>query len=66
MSDPEKVSGEITAAIQAGHIEATATKPNHIGQQLAMAGSGIHIYITPDVARQWIGVLTPIAEESNA
>lgn len=61
MSD--KVRGQVTAAIHAGHIEATATKPNHIGQQVAMAGSGVHIYITPDVAKQWIGVLETIAED---
>ena len=60
----KKIRGQVTATIMAGHIEATTTKPNNIGQQVVMAGSSVHIYITPNVARQWIGVLEQIAKEA--
>ena len=56
------IRGQVTAAIIAGHIEATNTAPNKIGQQIAMAGSGVMLYITADVARQWLPVITQIAE----
>jgi hypothetical protein len=64
MSEP--IKGYVSASIQAGTIEATATKPNHIGQQVAMTGSGVMIYIRPEVARQWIGVLTEIATNETS
>jgi hypothetical protein len=62
-----KIVGQVQASVVAGHIEATATKPNNIGKQVAMTGSGVMFYFTPDVARQWIGVLETIAaKDSNA
>lgn len=63
MTPGEKIPGQVHATIVAGSIEATATPPSpRIGNQIVMAGTGVHIYITPDVARQWIGVLESITE----
>lgn len=59
----QPTDGYITATINAGHISKTSTPPSpKIGQQLQMNGATIHIYITPEVARQWVGVLETIAE----
>lgn len=56
--------GYITAAIQAGHISKTSNPPGpKIGQQVSMAGATTYIYITPEVARQWLPVIQQIAEE---
>jgi len=56
--------GTVGVSITAGHIAAT-DQPLHpvIGQQIVM-GTGVDfmLHITPDVARQWIGVLEQIAE----
>ena len=58
MSDTK---GIVTVSILAGHIQATHVKAHPlIGKQLAI-GDDIHVHITPDVARQWIGVLEQIA-----
>lgn len=49
-------------SITATAIEPSHTNPiPHVGTQLRMAG-GNYIYFTPEVARQWIGVLKTIAE----
>jgi hypothetical protein len=56
--------GTVGVSITAGHIAATK-QPLHpvIGQQVVMgAGINFMLHITPDVARQWIGVLEPIAK----
>ena len=56
--------GTVGVSITAGHIAATDQPPHPvIGQQVVM-GTGVDfmLHITPDVARQWIGVLQTIAE----
>jgi len=61
MTTPE---GTVGVSITAGHIAAT-DQPMHpvIGQQIVM-GTGVDfmLHIRPEVARQWIGVLSEIAE----
>ena len=58
-----KNDGLISTSINAGHINATGNS-NETGHQLRM-GYGLFIHITPDVAAQWIDVLTPIAQEAG-
>lgn len=55
----------VSVNIIAGPIRATS-QPRHelLGQQVSM-GDDAYLNITPDVARQWIGVLEPIAEEGK-
>lgn len=55
-------TGRAFVGIHAGDLEATTTPPTLSGQQAVMKGSGITFYFTPDVARQWIEVLTKISE----
>ena len=58
--------GTVGVSIVAGHIAAT-DQPIHprIGQQVFMgSGADFAFHITPDVARQWIGVLEPIAKDN--
>lgn len=60
-------NGTVGVSITAGHIHAT-DQPTHpvIGQQVQMGDdAGFIMHITADIARQWIGVLTPIANEGN-
>jgi hypothetical protein len=59
--------GTVGVSITAGHIAAT-DQPRHpvIGQQVVMGtDAAFMLHITPDVARQWIDVLTPIAKDSK-
>lgn len=65
MREPKPGAGSIQTAILAGYIEPTQTVPNHIGQQMTMRGSSTILYITPEVARQWIQALEPIAEQDQ-
>lgn len=51
----------ISAGILAGAIEATGNVGPLIGHQVNMTGSDIRIYITPEIARQWLPVLAQIA-----
>lgn len=60
--------GMIDVTIMAGPIEATGNHTPRIGHQLRMDGLGAqftHLYINPDIAAQWIAVLTPIAQEAG-
>ena len=55
-------TGSIYVSVNAGHIKAANLPPHEIiGQQVRM-GDDLYFHITPDVARQWIGVLTTVAE----
>jgi len=63
MSAP--ISGQVTALIIAGHLEAADTKPNNIGHRFIMAGSSVTFYIKPEVAKQWISVLETIAAKED-
>jgi hypothetical protein len=55
----------MTVSITATEVERVPKSPiPDVGIQLRMGG-GKYIYFTPDVARQWIGVLTKIAEGNN-
>jgi hypothetical protein len=59
-------TGQLHLTVIAGTIEATDIEPSpNIGQQIRMPGSGVLIYITPDIARQWIGVLENITAETS-
>ena len=61
-----KIKGHVSVSVLAGHIEATG-RPIHwdIGQQVRM-GDDLHFHITPEIAAQWIPVLTKIANEGKA
>ncbi len=56
--------GNLSVSITAGHIRATS-QPQHplIGQQVAMGNGDLHFHITPEIARQWVGVLEQIVAE---
>jgi hypothetical protein len=59
--------GTVGVSITCGPIAATS-QPIHprIGQQVTMGDdASFTLHITPDMARQWIETLTPIAEESK-
>ena len=58
-------AGRIHVSIEAGHLKPTITPPSPaLGKQVEMDGSNVLLYITPTTAKQWIEVLTPIAEET--
>ena len=59
-------TGRVMSTIHAGDIELTGRQAGLAGHQVRM-GHELHIYITPDIAKQWIETLTPIAttEESK-
>lgn len=55
--------GKLSAVIHLGAISKSSTGPTRIiGQQCYMEGMSGVLYVTPEVARQWIGVLETIAE----
>ena len=57
-------AGRIDVSIEAGHLKPTITPPSPaLGKQVEMDGSNVLLYIRPEIARQWIATLTPIAEE---
>lgn len=56
-----------SVSIVAGPLTPPANDPTGtLGHMFKMHGGAMYITIAPDVARQWIETLTPIAEESNA
>lgn len=56
-----RIEGNLSVSIRAGHITATSV-PTHpqIGKQVSMSDD-LYFHITPDIAKQWIETLTPIA-----
>jgi len=58
-------SGFASVSVNAGPITPThlPTRPD-IGKGFDM-GNYLTIHIRPDIARQWINELTPIAEQDN-
>lgn len=58
--------GRIMLIVNAGDIQPT-NQPTHpvVGKQVRMGDSGLTLNITPATARQWIGVLEPIAKEEK-
>lgn len=55
----------MTISITAHNVIREATPPvDGIGTQLRMGG-GNYIYFTPEVATQWLPILTEIANEGN-
>lgn len=56
-------NGDVSVAVLAGHLQPTdqAIHPR-IGKQVNMGDTGLYFHILPEVAAQWIEVLTPIAE----
>jgi hypothetical protein len=50
----------MTVSITAAEVERTANPLNHLGAQLRMDGD-IYVYMTPEVAAQWLPVLEAIA-----
>lgn len=60
-----RTTGNVSVSVAAGHIKATSQPTNpEIGQQVSM-GDDLYFHITPEIARQWIGVLETIAKESK-
>ena len=54
----------VYVSIEAGHLTPTPTPPSQLlGQQVQMDGSPVLLYITPEIARQWIETLTTITGE---
>ena len=54
----------VYVSIEAGHLTPTPTPPSVLlGQQFQMDGSPVLLYITPEVAKQWLTVLKTIAGE---
>ena len=57
-------AGRINVSIEAGHLKPTITPPSPaLGKQVEMDGSNVLLYITPEVAKQWLTVLETIAGE---
>ena len=59
------MNGIVSAMIVAGPIENTGHSIPDLGQQLSMDHTRVMLYITPTMARQWIGVLEQIAKEND-
>ena len=59
------LTGHVDATLFAGPLRDTGNVGSDIGHQLAMGKNGTRIYITADMARQWIETLTPIAKENK-
>ena len=60
------LSGHVDATLFAGPLRMTGNFGKDIGHQLAMGKNGTRIYITADMARQWIETLTPIATNETS
>jgi hypothetical protein len=58
------LAGRVDASIHAAELRNLDNFGEVIGHQLAMGKHGTRIYITGEMARQWIETLTPIAEEA--
>ena len=57
-------TARVYVSIEAGHLTPTPTPPSQLlGQQVQMDGSPVLLYITPEIARQWIETLTTITGE---
>jgi len=57
-------AGRINVSIEAGYLKPTVTPPSPaLGKQVEMDGSNVLLYITPEVAKQWLAVLKTIAGE---
>lgn len=56
------LAGHVDATLHAAELSDTGNFGDVIGHQLAMGKHGTRIYITAAIARQWIEVLTEIAE----
>jgi len=46
-------------------LSASPIHPATTNKDLLLMGPGVYIHMTPEVARQWIGVLEQIAKESE-
>lgn len=58
--------GKLSVVIHLGNIEMAGTSPTRVvGQQCHMEGLSGLIYITPEVAEQWLPVLETIANETS-
>lgn len=53
----------VRISIDAEPLELADTRPNHDGARMVRMGNTTYFHITPEMARQWITVLEPIAEE---
>lgn len=52
--------GVISVSIRAIPLQRAATS-----EEMLLMGPGLYLHITPEIARQWIGVLEEIAKESR-
>lgn len=59
--------GAVGVSITAGRIASSDLPPHPlIGQQVFMGTKGdFAIHITPEIARQWIGVLETVAKDNK-
>jgi hypothetical protein len=54
-----------SVSIVAGPLTMPRDPHGTLGHMLKMHGGAMYITITPEIAKQWIGVLETIAEESK-
>lgn len=57
-----RTDGLVSVSVIAGEIRPAAHDADGLIGKQVMMGNGLYFHITPTVARQWIGVLEPIAE----
>ena len=60
------MNGVVSTTIVAGPIRDTGKSVVGFGQQLSMADTSVMLYITPEVAQQWLPVIAQIAGEKGA
>ncbi|MFS2091045.1 hypothetical protein [Paenarthrobacter nicotinovorans] len=61
----ERIPGYISVTLVAGTLTRTGNGNAETGHQLQMAGAANFFHIQPEVAAQWVEVLTPIAQEAS-
>ena len=54
-----------SVTIVAGELEQVVAPAATFGHMVRMHGGATYIHITPETAKQWIGVLNTIAEEES-
>lgn len=53
--------GMVGVNVNAGPVTATGLANASIGHQVIMGDTGLYLHFQPEIARQWIEALTPIA-----
>lgn len=65
MSHTAFPEGHVSASIHAGPLEDSGQPTTSVGHMFHMGSGSLYIHITPELAAQWIDVLTPIAKEAS-